>query len=107
MLSFESGIIYELIWIIFGYFFLLLALLNLPGSKNQIKKINFPSGPMAGKINGISTGISELKVTFAEYNDYLDEQNKSAIRQNYITSLGYFLASATAFTSLFIEVVGK
>ena len=82
----------------------MLGLFNLQESKRQVNKVNIPSGPMAGKINGLSTGASEFKEFLMDFNEYLDVYNESTIKQNYVASMGYFLAASTAFISMYLSM---
>lgn len=89
----------SIIWLVLAILFLILGSFHLNVSRKSVSPFQ-PSEEYTGidiKLVGIST-----KGFVREFNSYLDHYNESTRRQNRIAAFGYFLASVTAFFSMYL-----
>ncbi len=98
------------IWLIFGILFILLSFFHFYQSSQKISEFkvtsrsdNLPEGIQ------IKVGIANMDIDkplndFAkDFNEYLNDYNNSNRTINLISALGYFIASLTAFYSMYLS----
>ena len=101
----KTHILLSVIWFIFFLLFTGLGIFHSAESRKSLPSIQLKfEGPVAGKIDGVSTGIGAIKKFANDLKKYIQELNKSTQKQNLITALGYFAAALTALFSMFIEI---
>lgn len=97
-----------ILWGIFGALFFGLGVLHL---LLAFKKVSFLKIPDRFEGTGmtISVGGQDLdrpvRNLTEQLNKFLDKFNKSNKKSNIATAFGYFLASVTAFSSLYLSLI--
>ena len=80
---------------------------HLKASKNEISLFQISERPLSEytsvKISGADVD-KPLKDFARDFNSYLDHYNESSGRQNIMAAIGYFIASAAALFSMFLEL---
>jgi len=98
----------SVIWLIFGVLFLCLCFYHVKAATNAIapfKLTELKKIKLADEFITPLTGVDiekPLRNFVADFNSYIDEYNRSACQQNILTAVGYFLASLTAFFSMYL-----
>ena len=100
-----------IIWLIFAYLFIVLGVTHLFASKKAIGNFQAQEIRYREDIHvefvGPRTDVDlnePLRDFVQNFNSYINEVNKSSRNGNRLAALGYFLATATAFLSMLIEM---
>jgi len=97
-----------IIWLIFGFLFLALAIFHFYQSSKKINKIEIAERPLSGMVK-IDIGGSDIdqpaKDLNKHLNTYIADMNSSNKWMNIVAGIGYILASATAFFSIYLSII--
>jgi hypothetical protein len=94
-----------LVWLILFVVFLALSWFNWRESKRKVEPFSVALEGKVKSINGIDTGLGDLRNFIDHFNKYIDNYNNSSKRQNIIASAGYLLAALTAMVSMILSIL--
>lgn len=99
------------VWCVFMFIFVSLGIKysieagkKIPPFKVTQREFQKPESPVQVTIGVAGTPLDKPLQDFAQdFNEYLDDQNKSLHSANILTAWGYFAAALTAFLSGLVE----